>query len=112
MNINESKSRVYSLVSINLLIIRVLVWIFTKNYLLKFIYYEEAKYTRGLFTGTLLGEVKRALVNLEEATKFSEIFTLLFTGTTQDKSKVEISQNCVAFLDFNARKPCDKNHRN
>ena len=33
----------------------------------------------------------------EKATKFCEISTLLLTGTTLDKSKVEISQNCVAF---------------
>ena len=36
----------------------------------------------------------------EKATKFCEIFTLLFTGTTQDKSKVKISQNFVTFLEY------------
>ena len=35
----------------------------------------------------------------EKATKFCEISTLLLTGTTYDKSKVEISQNFVAFLE-------------
>ena len=35
----------------------------------------------------------------EKATKFWEISTLLLTGTTQDKSKVEISRNFVAFSD-------------
>ena len=35
----------------------------------------------------------------EKAAKFCEISTLLLTGTTQDKSKVEISQNCVTFLE-------------
>ena len=33
----------------------------------------------------------------EKATKFRKISTLLLTGTTQDKSKVEISPNFVAF---------------
>ena len=36
----------------------------------------------------------------EKATKFCEISTLLLTGTTQDKSKVEISQNFVAFSEY------------
>ena len=36
----------------------------------------------------------------ERATKFCEIFTLLLTGTTQDKSKVKISQNFVAFSEY------------
>ena len=33
----------------------------------------------------------------EKATKFCEIFTLLLTGTTYDKSKVKIFQNFVVF---------------
>ena len=36
----------------------------------------------------------------EKATKFCEIFALLLTGTTQDKSKVKISQNSVAFSEY------------
>ena len=37
----------------------------------------------------------------EKATKFCEIFTLLLTdNTTQDKSKVKISQNYVAFSEY------------
>jgi hypothetical protein len=36
----------------------------------------------------------------EKATKFCEIFTLLLTGTTWDKSKVKISQNFVAFSEY------------
>ena len=36
----------------------------------------------------------------EKATKFCEIFTLLLTGTTLDKSKVKISQNFVAFSEY------------
>ena len=36
----------------------------------------------------------------EKATKFCEIFTLLLTGTTYDKSKVKISQNFVAFSEY------------
>ena len=36
----------------------------------------------------------------EKATKFCEIFTLLLTGTTQDKSKVKILQNFVAFSEY------------
>ena len=36
----------------------------------------------------------------EEATRFCKIFTLLLTGTTEDKSQVKISQNCVAFSEY------------
>ena len=36
----------------------------------------------------------------EKAAKFCEIFTLLLTGTTQDKSKVKISKICVAFSEY------------
>ena len=36
----------------------------------------------------------------EKATKFCEIFTLLLTGTTLDKSKMKISQNVVAFSEY------------
>ena len=36
----------------------------------------------------------------EKATKFCEIFTLLLTACTVVKSKVKISQNCVAFSEF------------
>ena len=36
----------------------------------------------------------------EKATKIFEIFTLLLTGTTYDKSKVKISQNFVAFSEY------------
>ena len=36
----------------------------------------------------------------EKATKFCKIFTLLLTGTTQDKSKVKILQNFVAFSEY------------
>ena len=36
----------------------------------------------------------------EKATKFCEIFTLLLTGFTQDKSKVKILQNFVAFSEY------------
>ena len=36
----------------------------------------------------------------EKGTKFCEIFTLHLTGTTQDKSKVKISQNFVAFSEY------------
>ena len=36
----------------------------------------------------------------EKATKLCEIYTLLLTGTTQDKSKVKLSQNFVAFSEY------------
>ena len=36
----------------------------------------------------------------EKATKFCEISTLLLTGTTKDKSKLEISKKFVAFSDY------------
>ena len=39
-------------------------------------------------------------IYFEKATKFCKIFTLLLTGTTQDKSKVNISQNFVAFSEY------------
>ena len=40
------------------------------------------------------------LIYSEKATKFCEIFTLLLTGTTYDKSKVKILQNFVAFSEY------------
>ena len=39
-------------------------------------------------------------IYFEKATKFCEIFTLLLTGTTYEKSKVEVSQNFVAFSEY------------
>ena len=36
----------------------------------------------------------------EKAKKFCAIFTLLLTGTTEDKSKVKIPQNFVAFPEY------------
>jgi hypothetical protein len=36
----------------------------------------------------------------EKATKFGEIFALLLTRTTYDKSKVKILQNFVAFSEY------------
>ena len=36
----------------------------------------------------------------EKATKFCQISTSVLTGTTQDKSKVEISHNFVAFSEY------------
>ena len=36
----------------------------------------------------------------EKATKFCEIFTLLLTDTTYDKSKVKILQNFVTFSEY------------
>ena len=35
-----------------------------------------------------------------KVTKFSEISTLLLTGSDREKSKVEISQNFVAFSEY------------
>ena len=43
---------------------------------------------------------KLKFIYSEKATKFCEIFTLLLTGTTQDKSKVQISQTFVAFSEY------------
>ena len=40
------------------------------------------------------------IIHIEKATKFYEIFTLLLTGTTQDKNKLKISQNFVAFSEY------------
>ena len=40
------------------------------------------------------------LIHSEKGTKFCEISTLFLTGTTKDKSKVEISQNFVAFSEY------------
>ena len=41
--------------------------------------------------------IKVKFIYSEKGTKFCEISTLLLTGTTLDKSKVEISQNFMAF---------------
>ena len=51
-----------------------------------------------ILSGYLRGLLK--FIYSEKATKFSEIFTLLLTGPTQDKSKVKISQNFVAFSEY------------
>ena len=39
-------------------------------------------------------------IYFEKTTKFCEIFTLLLTGSTLDKSKVEILHNFVAFSEY------------
>ena len=46
------------------------------------------------------GQKKLMFIYSENATKFCEISTLLLTGTTQDKSKMEISQNFVVFSEY------------
>ena len=48
----------------------------------------------------LLGMNLLKFVYFEKATKFCEISTLLLTTVNTDKSKVEISQNCVAFSEY------------
>ena len=55
-----------------------------------------------IITKTKVPESKsyKKFIHSEKATKFCEVFTLLLTGTTQDKSKVEISQNFVAFSEY------------
>ena len=45
-----------------------------------------------------LGRVK--FIYSEKVAKFCEIFTLLLTGTAQDKSKVEILQDFVALSEY------------
>ena len=44
--------------------------------------------------------VRVKFIYSKKATKFCEISTLLLTGTTQDKSKVEFPQNFVAFSEY------------
>ena len=39
-------------------------------------------------------------IYFEKATKFWKIFALILTGTTKDKSKMEILQNFVAFSEY------------
>ena len=39
-------------------------------------------------------------IYFEKTAKFGEIFTLLLTGTTKDKSEVKILQNFVAFSEY------------
>ena len=48
----------------------------------------------------ILSGLQIKFIYSEKATKFCEISTLLLTGTTQDKSKAEISQNFVAFSEY------------
>ena len=55
---------------------------------------------------------KLKFIYSEKATKFCEISTLLLTGTTYDKSKVEILQNFVAFSEYMNFKLLDKIHKN
>ena len=59
-----------------------LIWFYICNSLLKF----------------TCCEIK--FIYSEKATKFCKITTLLSTGTTKDKSKVEISQNFVVFQEY------------
>ena len=59
-----------------------------------------------LYLGGQITQVNLKFIYSEKATKFCKISTLLLTGTTQDKSKVEISQNFVAFSEYmNFSKP-------
>ena len=59
--------------------------------------------------------LKKAYVKFiysDNHTKFCKISTLLLTGTTQDKGKLEISQNFVAFSEYmnfrrSKQKQCD-----
>ena len=44
--------------------------------------------------------VRVKFIYSEKATKFCKISTLLLTGTTQDKSKVEFPQNFAAFSEY------------
>ena len=46
------------------------------------------------------GIVPVKFIYSEKTTKFWEISTLLLTGTTWDKSTVEISENCVTFSEY------------
>ena len=47
-----------------------------------------------------MGTAMLKFIYSEKATKFCEIFTLLLTGTTEDKGKVKISQIFVAFSEY------------
>ena len=47
-----------------------------------------------------MSDFKVKFIYSEKAEEFCEISTLLLTGTTWDKSKVEISQNFVAFSEY------------
>ena len=51
-----------------------------------------------LFRGLIWYQVK--FINSEKATKFCEISTLLLSFVVPVKSKVEISQNFVAFSEY------------
>ena len=52
------------------------------------------------FCKSVLKFKKLKFIYSEKAAKFCKIFTLFLTGTTQDKSKVKISQNFVAFSEY------------
>ena len=70
-------------------------------------YKNEVLDGRGLDMLDILGELildyMLKFIYSEKATKFCEIFTLLLTGTTEDKSKVKILQNFVAFSEYRTR---------
>ena len=58
---------------------------------------------RGVGRSENLGESCNMVVKFiysEKATKFCDIFTLLLTCTTKDKSKVKILQNFAAFSEY------------
>ena len=56
---------------------------------------------------TSLGNELLKFIYSEKATKFCEISTLLLPVCTVDKSKVEISQNFVAFSEYTNFNQCN-----
>ena len=61
------------------------------------------KFLKDLISSSNLQQGLLKFIHFKKATKFCEIFTLLLSGTTQDKSKVKISQNFVAFSEYRSR---------
>ena len=74
------------------------------EYVSRQIYRLYLNYKWGLndFSKTLEKQAKKLnlFIYSEKATKLCKIFTLFLTGTTQDTSKVKISQNFVAFSEL------------
>ena len=52
------------------------------------------------FSASSTSNSRLKFIYSEKATKFYKIFTLLLTVTTQDKNKVKILQNFVAFSEY------------
>ena len=65
----------------------------------EFMNFKQKKMTKGL-TGFFTSNSQSKFIYSEKATRFCEISTVDLTGTTKDKSTVEILQNVSSFSEY------------